>query len=249
MPRKTSNGKNIGGHVAARTPWKSYGTTASIKAALRPGRPQALQDIGQRVVYPRFSSLEARFRTAIDDMFLHTDAYTNRHMKRLFRQAYYDAFQLGKHSAKGGVGNKLPQVMPEDKLWLDKFITKEFAHWQKFLKNRTGRMSPDKRKEMYVQTLRSIYSGAQVISAPPMTVYYWDTTPAEHCPHCLFLKSKSPFLKENLPTLPASGDTKCLSNCRCHLRAGTLSMPKYLALKRKAPTREELLRQMRALSK
>jgi len=105
----------------------------------------------------------------------------------------------------------------------------------------------ERRMEMYVQAFKSMYNSARIISSPPMTIYYWETTPAEHCVHCLYLASKSPFVKENLPSIPAAGDTKCRSNCHCHLRMKQVSMTEYLRIKQTAPTREELLRGLRAL--
>lgn len=114
--------------------------------------------------------------------------------------------------------------------------------------------APDKKKlnfehrmEMYVQAFKSMYNSARIISSPPMTVYYWETTPAEHCTHCLYLAANGPYIKDNLPSIPASGDTKCRSNCRCHLRMRQVSMTEYLRIKQKTKTREELLRGLRAL--
>lgn len=111
------------------------------------------------------------------------------------------------------------------------------------------KMDYDQRKEMYIQALRSMYHSSRVIATPPMTLFYWMTNPAEHCVHCLYLQAKSPYIKENLPAVPAGGDTQCRSNCHCHLRMVQVTVAEYLRVKRKAPTRQKLLRGMRALTR
>jgi hypothetical protein len=247
--RILSEAKTIGDHASTKNPWKHHAIVATIGAALRPGKGQALRDVGQRMVYPRFARLEAAFRRELDVIFDFHEDFNNRKMKRVFRTYYTKAFQLGHASDKGAFSSRLPELKPEDKRWLETFLTKEFGYWKKFIadvKAGKGKLDHEKRKEMYIMTLRSMYNSSRVIANPPTTIYWWDTTPAEHCPHCLYLQSKSPFTKENLPTVPASGDTKCLSNCRCHLRIEQVSAARYLQVKRKSLTRAELLRGMRA---
>lgn len=242
--------KNIGKHAATKTPWKHHGVLPSLKAVLKPGRAQALHDIGQRFVYPKFANLETKFRKDLDAIY--AAPKSGKAMKKVFRDAYTKAFQLGKSAATGGMGTQLPMISPADKLWIEKFIDKEFNLWKKFLDdvaNKRGKMDYEKRKEMYVRALNSMYNGARVIACPPMTLFYWETSLAEHCPHCLYLQSKSPFIKDNIPTLPASGDTKCRSNCQCHLRIEQVPVWKYMKIKKAAPTREELLRGMNVFAK
>jgi len=247
--RILSEAKTIGDHASTKNPWKHHAIVSTIGAALRPGKGQALRDVGQRMVYPRFARLEAAFRRELEYLFDFPADYTNRRMKKIFRNYYTKAFQLGHLSDKGAFSSRLPELKPEDKRWLETFLTKEYKYWRSFIEDlKTGKkkINHERRKEMYVMTLRSMYNSSRVIANPPTTIYWWDTTPAEHCPHCLYLQSKSPFTKENLPTVPASGDTKCLSNCRCHLRIEQVSAARYLQVKRGSPTRAELLRGMRA---
>lgn len=268
--------KNIGDHSAAQRPWRTHAIAATVRAAVRPGHHQALLDAGQRVVYPRFARLEAQFRRDLDDIFKNIDVYTVRRVRRIFRNAYTQAFQLAQLSATGSMSHALPPLKAEDKRWLETFLRKEFRLWDKFMADvrnaSTTKMVPrppingvpqsdgevvvpadpkkmdyDRRKEMYVQALTSMYNSSRVLATPPMTLYYWETTPSEHCEHCLYLQSKSPFIKENLPTVPKSGDTKCISNCNCHLRIKHVGVTEYLRVKAKAPSRETLLRGMRGL--
>lgn len=241
--------KTIGDHAAAKNPWKHHAIVATIRAAVRPAKHQALLDVGQRVVYPRFARLEAQFRRDLDDIFNNFSAYTVRRVRRIFRNAYTQAFQLGQLAAKGSGANRLPPLSQEDKRWLETFLQKEFKLWDKFMADvqaKRGKLDYKKRKEMYVMSLKSMYNSSRVVAAPPMTLYYWETTPSEHCPHCLYLQANSPFTKDNLPTIPASGDTQCLSNCNCHLRIEHATLAQYAKVKRNAPSREELLRQMRS---
>ncbi len=286
MTKKLHEAKNIGDHAATKSPWRHHAIVATINAALRPGRSQALQDAGQRLVFPRFAKLEANFRRQLTDAFktISTNAeMSNRKVKKIFRIFYTQAFQLGQAAYKGGMSYHLPALKKEDKRWLETYLRKEFDLWKKFVNDVRSasttktiqpprerddggkwvlppfivtkipadpkKMGYDQRKELYIQSLRSMYHSSRVIATPPMTLFYWVTTPAEHCPHCLYLQAKSPFTKENLPTVPASGDTQCRSNCRCHLRTVQVPITGYLKVKKKAPTRQELLRGMRALTR
>jgi hypothetical protein len=255
MTKKLHEAKNIGGHAATKSPWRHHAIVATVSAALRPGRSQALHDVGQRMMFPRFARLEAEFRRQLTDTFktITTNGeMSNRKIKKIFRIFYTQAFQMGQAVSKGGISQKLPPLNKEDKRWLETYLRKEFDLWKKFMgdvRAKKGKMDYDQRKELYVQSLRSMYHSSRVIATPPMTLFYWMTTPAEHCPHCLYLQAKSPYIKENLPTVPASGDTQCQSNCRCHLRAVQVTIVEYLRVKQKAPTRQELLRGMRALTR
>jgi hypothetical protein len=251
--KRLQEAKTVGGHAGAKDPWKHHAIVATIDAALRPGRYQALQDVGQRFVYPEFARVEAQFRRELTTLLNGAPLaeHTNRKMKAVFREYYTKAFMLGHKAGRGGVVTRSQgRLTAEDKRWLETFLRKEFEFWKKFIaavRAGTTKMEVPKRLEMYVQTLKSMYTTARAISAPPTTLFYWETTPAEHCPHCLYLSLKSPFTKANLPTIPASGDTVCKSNCRCHLRVAHVSAAAYMKVKKNAPTREELLRGMRAL--
>jgi len=246
--------KNIGDHARAQNPWRHHALVSTIQAALRPGHQQTLQDVGQRFVYPEFARLEAQFRRELLDVFTNisqNQELTNRRMKGIFRRFYTQAFQLGMKAMKGHtLTTTLPKMNDEDKRWLETFLQKEFNFWKNFMdavRKGTTKMDPKRRVEMYVQSLKAMYNTSRVLVTAPSTLFYWETTPSEHCKHCLYLASKSPFTKANLPTIPASGDTQCRSNCRCHLRIAQTSVLDYQRVKKNAPTREELLRGLQAL--
>jgi len=252
MPRRLlTEAKNIGGHAKAKDPWHNHAIIATINAALRPGRQQVHHDIGQRFTYPKYARLESGYRRELGRLF---DGITqggdpsNRKMKTIFRKYYTEAFLLGQQSIKGLLlGAKID---PEDTRWLESFLRKEFEYWKKFtddLKTGKTKMDPKKRMEMYVQTLHTMYDTSRVLGSSPTALYYWETSPAEHCNHCLYLAAKSPFTKGNLPTVPASGDTQCKSRCRCHFRIEHPTALRYHQISKNAPTREELLRGMRSL--
>lgn len=172
---------------------------------------------------------------------------SNRKMKAIFRKFYIAAFMLGQESIQGTLKVKID---PEDRRWLETFLRKEFDYWKKFvadLEKGKTKMDPKRRVEMYVQTLHTMYDTSRVLGSSATAIYHWETSPAEHCTHCLYLAAKGPFIKGNLPTIPASGDTACKSNCKCHLRIEHPTALRYHQIARNAPTREELLRGMRAL--
>lgn len=252
MPKLVlTEAKNIGDHAATKTPWKHHGIMGSLTAVFSRGRHQVLYDVGQRVVYARFVRLEAQFRRELESLFQGINQHSSRKMKKVFRTFYYEAFKLGKLSAEGGYrGMSQVRLSEEDKRWLETFLRKEFDFWKKFtddVKEKRGKLDYGRRKELYVQSLKAMYNSARIVSTPPTTLFYWETTPAEHCSHCLYLARKSPYTKDNLPAVPAAGDTKCKSNCRCHLRIEHASVTKYLRVKKNAPTRQQLQREMKAL--
>jgi hypothetical protein len=274
--KNLTEAKNIGGHAKAKDPWRHHAIAAVINSALRPKRHQVHHDVGQRFTFPQFARLEAEFRRELKRLFAGITPEVkpkgspqkagkagkpsdyvpgkpaqyphNRTVKAIFRKFYTEAFILGNKSIKGGfVGGRLDA---EDKRWLESFLRKEFDYWKKFIedvKRDRSKMDPKRRIEMYVQTLKTMYNTSRVLGSSVTALYYWETSPAEHCPHCLYLAAKSPFIKSNLPTVPASGDTQCKSNCKCHLRIEHPTVLRYRQVKRNAPTREELLRGMRAL--
>jgi len=272
MPSKELlEAKNIGGHAKAKDPWRHHAIAAVINSALRPKRHQVHHDVGQRFTFPQFARLESQWRRTLTKLFAginppdpattyddkgqpnpkvkaQPDIPSNRKMKGLFRKFYTSAFELGNKSIKGGfLGGRIDE---EDKRWMETFLRKEFDYWKKFIsdtKAKKTKMDPKRRVEMYVQTLHTMYDTARVLGSSVTALYYWETSPAEHCSHCLYLAAKSPFIKANLPTVPASGDTSCKSNCKCHLRIEHPTVLRYRQVKKLAPTRDELLRGMRAL--
>lgn len=241
--------KNIRGHEKVKQPWRNSSIVASLGTLVNRRQHNVSAGIASKHHNAQFDSLQAAFKQELSVVFREINSGedpSSKKMKKVFRKYYTMAFKMGLSAAKGRVS---PQnVSTEDSRWIESFLKKEFAYWKKFskdMKSNTGRLSYERRLEMYVSTLRSMFTSAKVIHAPAHTVFHWVTTPGEKCTHCLFLERMSPYTKENIPTIPASGDTKCKSGCRCHLDVKTVSMAEYLSIKNKNVARNELLRMMR----
>jgi hypothetical protein len=260
--RTRLSAKNLGKHVKAKDPWRSHAIVATISAALRPQRQQVQYDVGQRVTAAKYSRLELGFRKELGGLLARINPVNNnlatdlepssRFMKGVFRRFYTAAFLLGKDTMIGGLQGTARKMTPEDNKWLEAFLRKEYELWTKFMaqvRAGTTKMAPSRRVEMYVQTLRSMYNASKVLNSSPTALYHWETSPAEHCPQCLYLAQHGPYTKENIPTIPGSGDTVCHSNCKCHLRISHPSVVEYQRVKANSPTREELLKGMRALKR
>lgn len=89
--------------------------------------------------------------------------------------------------------------------------------FSKDVKHGTGTMDRHTRAAMYVKALDSVYMKGQVAGLPDFFRIYWRLGEAEHCQDCLRLAANSPYMPNELPTVPREGHTECLSNCQCHL--------------------------------
>jgi len=240
--------KNIRGHDQVKQPWKHSSIVASLGTLVNRRQHNASVNIADKYHSTQFDSLQAAFKRELSLVFIEVnkgDNPSSKKMKAIFRKFYVKAFKMGLSAAKGRVTQQ--EISLEDDRWIESYLRKEFAYWKGFsedMKSNRGKLSYERRLDMYVSTLRSMFTSAKVIHAPAHTVFHWKTTPGEKCTHCLFLEKMGPYTKENIPTIPASGDTKCKSGCRCHLEVKTVSMTEYLGIKRRNAPRRELLRRM-----
>jgi hypothetical protein len=110
----------------------------------------------------------------------------------------------------------------EDKTW----INSAFMHETRFLKKFVGAvisgggvMSYRKRAMMYANALDNVYNTGRLRGSPSDLLYYWVTSKRsnEPCKSCKWLEKMGPFTKYNLPTMPRSGATICLTNCHCRV--------------------------------
>jgi len=245
--------KNIRGHKGARSPWRHYSVPAAVRATVRPAAQRAIELAGIAKASPKFNTLKTQFQSELEEILSKIEGggnVTSRFMKPIFRKYYTKAFQLGKMAGGSPSITRLPDLSLEDKRWIETFIRKEFDYWKRFVedtRSNSGRMNRQQRLEMYVATLTSMYHTGRVLEVPPQTLFYWKTQPSEHCPHCLYLARKSPFTRGNLPTVPASGDTQCKSNCKCKLVTKRVSMVEYWKVARTAASRDAILKGMRAI--
>lgn len=144
-------------------------------------------------------------------------------LKASLRSLYHDAYALGTGGSAAGLHPEADLRSVEDRRWIDSAATHEMRYFNNFLAQVADRqLSPaqiSQRLGMYVDTVRGVYDAGRVTGAHPHSLIYWIYQPeAQHCPSCLYLRDHSPYTKETLPTTPRAGATRCLSNCKCHLR-------------------------------
>ncbi|MHA2063065.1 MAG: hypothetical protein ACXABY_01670 [Candidatus Thorarchaeota archaeon] len=161
----------------------------------------------------------------------------DKELKALLRRAYLKAYALGiKSSGVGGVlagthghldpSHEIP-LTSADRRWLDSALKHEARFRKKFVADMfsgSGRMSYERRAEMYVNAVDNIYFTGRVRGTPSDHLFYWQLKNKTPCASCRFLAESGPYRKDNLPTLPRAGMTRCLTNCHCKVVAR--SVPK-----------------------
>jgi len=178
----------------------------------------------------RKSQLEFRLRSAIRDA-----------MTELFDVGFWT----------GGTSQR--EVTDEERRWLKSAIRDEMKYVNKFIKDVVAgklKMPVEKRVDMYIDTLYGLMTSARVIGAPPTVVINWV---AEHdgrvCASCQYLRRNSPYSKASLPTSPRSGDTLCLTRCRCQLDIREVGEAEFERVQRRQRSKEYHLRQLRRIQR
>jgi len=242
--------KSVGRHKGAKSPWTHHAVVAIARASFSPKKQRTKEIIGSRSSDKRFAALEAKFKTELHTLFLDSQGGTppsSKKMKKIFRRYYRTSFQLGRVAGGQLSAGTYPPLKKEDIRWLENFLRKEFRFWKKLITtNKTAVHPPTHRIDLYAKTLRSAYNSARVLETPPQTLFYWVMSPAEHCPQCTYLANHSPYTKANLPAVPQNGETKCLSNCKCKIVTRHVGLVDYYKVARNAPTRQTLIRELKA---
>lgn len=88
---------------------------------------------------------------------------------------------------------------------------------------RTPKGDPDvaainRRAQMYVKKLRATSNEAFTGTAATDDHIHWIMAAAEHCEDCKRMARNSPYAPEDLHIYPGSGETACLTNCKCRLK-------------------------------
>lgn len=74
------------------------------------------------------------------------------------------------------------------------------------------------RSSMYAGKLRGTANDSFIQSSPEESEFEWSLGGAElHCSDCPELASMSPWTQDTLGAWPGSGDTPCLTNCKCSI--------------------------------
>jgi hypothetical protein len=176
----------------------------------------------------------------------------SKEFKRVLKDAYYQAYELGLKSTGASAfltagGSRL--VSQKDRKWIESAFRHEMRYLNKFLGDvKTNKASGrwPHRVGMYVATVGSIYYSGRVAVTPPNHALFWIAKlDNKICPQCKYMATNSPYTKFNMPITPASGHTRCLSNCRCAIAVRPVSQA-YFERLRKGVSRATHLRRLKA---
>jgi len=176
----------------------------------------------------------------------------SKEFKSILKDAYYRGYELGLRSTGSSTfltagGNKL--ITSKDRQWVEGAFRQEMRYLNQFLNDIKTNKFPNKwphRTGMYVSTVGSIYYSGRVAVTPPNHALFWVSKIDNRiCPQCKYMASQSPFTKFNIPITPASGHTRCLSNCRCSIAVRQVSQA-YFDRLRTGVSRETHLRRLKA---
>ena len=80
-----------------------------------------------------------------------------------------------------------------------------------------------------INSLDAQFFRGMLAGAGDNQIFFWELGGAVvmHCPDCITMNVDSPYLKQNLPTVPRSGETQCHSYCKCTLRAEGLGQAEF----------------------
>ena len=188
------------------------------------------------------------------------DTDFRREATAVMRRAWKEAFILGVRASgivgrgKGKAGAYAFDFKPEDERWLKSAVAHELRFFNKFLTavtEQSYKMPLPRRVRMYVSALDSFYDNARVLGMPTTSAFWW-TGPKDKrtCASCEYMRAHSPFHKKTLPTVPRSGATICLTNCRDRLLVRIVGADKALSILNESKfTREQHVKNLAAIKK
>jgi len=162
----------------------------------------------------------------------------------LVRNAHERAFELGLRAA--GLTN--PKKMIEDDKTLanrmEALIDGELVYFDKMMDEMRGgslRGGPSIRAARYVEAVYSSFNQGRVAGMPSVSLIHWHLESDKPCNDCKLIARFSPFTRDNLPTVPKAGMTRCLNNCWCNLEVEPVTEQKIVSVRRRHLSRQELV--------
>lgn len=178
-------------------------------------------------------------------------------MTATMKKAWKEVFLAGvRASGIGGQGPGKPlvQLTPEDEKW----VRSAMKHEMQFLNGMLDAvveeswvMPLEKRIGMYMDALESFFDSARVIGLPATSAIHWIIPKKDGrvCASCRYLADHSPYSKRTLPTVPRSGATLCLTNCRDRLFVRIVDQAKAHELHEASPTRGTHIKNLRRIKR
>lgn len=185
--------------------------------------PPAVSAQSQRTLISRYLKTKASYRQQLMGNMnaLVSGKITQDEFIELQRQsiklAYSDAYSLGKSFGTGG--NSV--LSDTERRFITYQVTKEVGFMSGFasdLLSQSGTLPYGKRMDMYVTGLDAVFGFGRLVYMPEDVQIIWKLGYTDkHCPDCLMFAKNNPYTKKTLPGYPKSGNSQCLSNCRCSL--------------------------------
>ena len=96
-------------------------------------------------------------------------------------------------------------------------VSKEMGYLKRYLNQDAVKKLGSKhfrglsRAQGFVNSLDAQFFRGMVAGADDNQIWFWELqgAVAYHCPDCITLNVGSPYLKQNLPTVPRDGETQC----------------------------------------
>jgi hypothetical protein len=147
--------------------------------------------------------------------------------EKLMSSAYSKAFQAGALKMGNSQYKDIKNLTASDKRFIRQKISREMGYLKRYLSQDGVKKLAGKhfrgvgRAKGFVNSLDSAFFQGMLGGANDSQVFFWELGGAVvmHCPDCITLNVGSPYLKQNLPTVPRAGETQCHSWCKCTLRA------------------------------
>ena len=172
--------------------------------------------------------------------------------RKALRNAHERAFELGLRAA--GLKNpaKLVEEDPTLRKRMESAIEAEMKFFNKMLDEmREGalRGSPAGRSERYVEADYSSFNQARVMGMPSVSLIHWHLESGNPCNDCKLIASFSPYTRENLPTVPKAGMSRCLDRCMCSLEVEPVTEQRIARTRRRHITRREMITRIKRQQK
>lgn len=224
------------------------------------GRPEhwkGTRRVSSRRAADRFETVANQFRSRIhevtDDFLAGKLSFTKwtKEVREALRDSYIRSFTLGLHSSGAAPSTGQGILTKADQRYIESAYRHELSYLNKLLGDvRTGEWKGDleKRLEAYVETLKHIYYSGRVMSTPAGYLIDW-ISPLDRntCKGCRWLAEQSPFTRDDIPTTPRAGDTRCLNHCRCRLLMREVSKELYAEVVRRHRSKDWYSRKLAAL--
>lgn len=182
------------------------------------------------------------------------EAEFRKQMTTTMKKAWKDVFEAGVRASGvlGKNGDVATNLGPDDEVWIRSAMKHEMQFLNGMLDaivDETYVMPLPRRIHMYVDALSSFYDSARVIGLPAMSAISWITPKKDGkvCASCEYLAAHSPYSKKTLPTVPRSGATICLTNCRDRLLVRVIEPAEAVKLHQSSPTRATHIKKLRKI--